>query len=75
MALAWRPGPPSLEGNRTKEGIAPTFLAWRIAMNEFDLDGFYDGPDTLDDGFDHTDEYADGFHELDPEEEMADTAG
>jgi hypothetical protein len=40
-------------------------------MDEFDYDGFLDGLDTLDDGLDHDDEYGDGFHEFDPEEEMA----
>ena len=30
-------------------------------MSDFDFDGFYDGVDTLDDGFDHGDEFADGF--------------
>jgi hypothetical protein len=38
---------------------------------ESDYDGFLDGEDTLDDGFDHDDEYAWGFHEFDPEEETA----
>ena len=40
-------------------------------MDDFDYDGFLDSADTLDDGFDHEDEYGDGFHEFDPEEEMA----
>ena len=40
-------------------------------MQEWDNDGFFDNVDTLDDGFDHEDEYGNGFHEFDPEEEMA----
>lgn len=56
--------------NRTKERIAPPFslreLQWRILISTF----FFDGLDILDDGFDHEDEYGDGFHEFDPEEEM-----
>lgn len=40
-------------------------------MQEFDYDGFLDGVDTLDDGFDHESEFAWGFHEIDPQEEMA----
>ena len=40
-------------------------------MQEFDFDGFYDGLDTLDDGFDHGDEYADSFQEFNPEEDVA----
>jgi len=40
-------------------------------MQEFDYDGFYQGEDSLDDGFDHETEYGDGFHEFDPEKEMA----
>ena len=40
-------------------------------MQEFDFDGFLDGPDTLDDGLDHQDEYTDGFQEFDPDKETA----
>lgn len=40
-------------------------------MDEFDFDGFYDGEDMLDDGFDRADEM-DGFHEFDPEQERDD---
>jgi len=40
-------------------------------MEEFDFDGFLPNEDCLDDGFDHQDELAWGFHEYDPEEEMA----
>ena len=36
-------------------------------MPEFDLDGFYDGVDTLDDGFDHGDDLSDGFQPFDPD--------
>jgi hypothetical protein len=36
-------------------------------MSDFDLDGFYDGIDTLDDGLDHGDEFADGFQPFDPD--------
>lgn len=39
-------------------------------MQEFDYDGFLTNEDALDDGFDHEDEYGDGFHLFDPEEEM-----
>lgn len=34
---------------------------------DLDLDGFYDGVDTLDDGLDHGDEFADGFQPFDPD--------
>jgi hypothetical protein len=36
-------------------------------MSDFDFDGFYDGVDTLDDGLDHDDEFADGFQSFDPD--------
>jgi len=35
-------------------------------MSDFDFDGFYDGVDTLDDGFDHGDDFA-GFQPFDPD--------
>jgi hypothetical protein len=34
-------------------------------MSDFDFDGFYDGVDTLDDGMDHGDDFADGFQPFD----------
>jgi hypothetical protein len=36
-------------------------------MLEFDFDGFFDGVDTLDDGLDHGDEFAEGFQVFDPD--------
>ncbi len=36
-------------------------------MSEFDFDGFFDNVDTLDDGMDHGDEFAEGFQLLDPD--------
>ena len=36
-------------------------------MPEFDLDGFFDNADTLDDGLDHGDEFSDGFQPFDPD--------
>ena len=36
-------------------------------MPEFDFDGFFDGVDTLDDGFDHGDDLSDGFQPFDPD--------
>jgi hypothetical protein len=33
----------------------------------FDLDGFYDGLDTLDDGMDRDDDFANGFQPFDPD--------
>jgi hypothetical protein len=35
-------------------------------MPDFDFDGFFENTDTLDDGLDHGDEYADGFQPFDP---------
>ena len=37
-------------------------------MPDFDFDGFFDNVDTLDDGLDHGDEYADGFQPFDPDQ-------
>jgi len=37
-------------------------------MPEFDCDNFYQGVDTLDDGFDHGSEYDDGFQPFDPDQ-------
>jgi hypothetical protein len=36
-------------------------------MPEFDLDGFFDNLDTLDDGMDQGDEFKDGFQPFDPD--------
>jgi hypothetical protein len=36
-------------------------------MSDFDFDGFLDNVDTLDDGLDHGDEFADGFQPFDPD--------
>ena len=36
-------------------------------MPEFDLDGFCDGLDALDDGMNHGDEFAEGFQRFDPD--------
>lgn len=36
-------------------------------MPEFDLEGFFSGVDTLDDGLDHGSEYEDGFQPFDPD--------
>jgi hypothetical protein len=36
-------------------------------MPDFDLDGFYDGVDSLDDGMDQGDEFKDGFQLFDPD--------
>jgi len=36
-------------------------------MSDFDFDGFCDGVDTLDDDFDHGDDFADGFQPFDPD--------
>jgi hypothetical protein len=36
-------------------------------MLEFDFDGFFDGVDTLDDGMDHCDDFADAFQPFDPD--------
>jgi hypothetical protein len=39
----------------------------KVNMPEFDVDGFLDDVDTLDDGFDHGSEYDDGFQVFDPD--------
>jgi hypothetical protein len=36
-------------------------------MPDFDFDGFFDDPDTLDDGMDRGGEYEDGFSLFDPD--------
>jgi hypothetical protein len=36
-------------------------------MSDFDFEGFFDGVDTLDDGFDHGDDLSDGFQPFDPD--------
>lgn len=36
-------------------------------MTEFDSHGFLDNADTLDDGMDHGDEFAEGFQPFDPD--------
>jgi hypothetical protein len=41
-------------------------------MQEFDLDGYFDGIDCLDDGMDHGSEYDEGFQPFDPDLERAD---
>jgi hypothetical protein len=41
-------------------------------MQDFDFDGFFEDPDTLDDGMDQDDEYADGFSVFDPDLQTTD---
>jgi hypothetical protein len=46
---------------------SPTAKTKEALMSEFDFDGFYDGVDTLDDGMDHGDDFAEGVQPFDPD--------